>query len=65
MLRGGHVDEDVMAALRVAEITTRGLFVSLDMTEEGLEASANEAAFGIDPAEGFSHMHELCKLTQA
>ena len=64
MLRSVEVHKDVTSALRLAEITTRGLFVSMDSTEEGLEASANEA-FGIDTFESFPHKREFGKLMQA
>ena len=59
------IHKDVIVAMRIAEITDRGLFVALDTTLEGLASSVKEA-FGSDSEKGFTrHERELGKLSQA
>ena len=48
LLLGLKIHEDVIVAMRIAEITVLGLFVALNTTWEGPTSSAKEA-FGIDP----------------
>ena len=64
LLRSVNVHEDVIMAPRIAEVTSRGLFVSIISTEEEVASSAKDA-FGIDPSVGFAHKRELGKHQQA
>ena len=64
LLRSVNVHEDVIMAPRIAEVTSRGLFVSIISTEEVVPSSAKDA-FGIHPSVGFAHKRELGKHQQA
>ena len=64
LLRSVTVHEAVIMAPRIAEVTSRGLFVSIISTEEVVPSSAKDA-FGIDPSVGFAHKRELGKHQQA
>ena len=60
-----HIDEVVINAFRVMEITGQNLFSSLDSTEAGLKQSCKEAFGNDEAADGFFDKRDFAKIHKA